>query len=168
MKLSKWFATQLQAGANGFVWAAREVPQERWEVVPPTALGEWPMAHHVFHMLFYEREMVLPHMHHWLGSPLASYEDWQKLFSDDNSSWKPHTDIEQMLTNFLHVREEQITLLQHVDDKLWNEVHPTVLWGEVSLKWIVSKTFQHTAEHTNDVMRMALFWDIFAQREKQQ
>jgi hypothetical protein len=26
---------------------------------------------------------------------------------------------------------------------------------------VVSKAYQHTAEHTNDVLRIALFWDIF-------
>ena len=168
VNLSEWFTPQLQSGADGFVWAVRQVPQERWEAKPPKALGEWPMAQHVFHMLFYEREMVLPHMRHWLGVPLASLEDWQKIFSQANASWTPQLHVENMITDFLQVRAEQIAMLQHFDDTLWHEARPNTIWGEVPLKWIVSKTFQHTAEHTNDIMRMALFWDAFAQREQQQ
>jgi hypothetical protein len=32
----------------------------------------------------------------------------------------------------------------------------------------VSKTYQHTAEHINDVLRIALFWDFFADNNRQQ
>jgi hypothetical protein len=35
-----------------------------------------------------------------------------------------------------------------------------LFWGNVTLLWLVSKTFQHTAEHIHDVMSMALFWDM--------
>ena len=35
-------------------------------------------------------------------------------------------------------------------------------WQDVALYWVVSKTFQHTAEHTHDLMRLVLFWDVAA------
>ena len=34
-----------------------------------------------------------------------------------------------------------------------------LIWGPVTLSWVVSKTYQHTAEHTGDILRIALFWD---------
>ncbi|GAC1447801.1 MAG: hypothetical protein PVSMB4_03950 [Ktedonobacterales bacterium] len=27
-------------------------------------------------------------------------------------------------------------------------------------RWVVSKPVQHTAEHTHDLMRLVLFWDL--------
>lgn len=168
MNLSEWFSTQLKASGDGFVWAAQQVPAERRYVTPPAPLGEWVLARHVFHMLIYERDIVLPHMHYWLGEPLPSTDELERRFLAEDREWKNHS-VEDMLAAFQQVRGEQIALLPRITDELWNEVRP-VVWGPVSLKWIVSKTFQHTAEHTHDVMRMALFWDMFVQweQEKQQ
>ena len=39
-------------------------------------------------------------------------------------------------------------------------------WGPIPLLWLVSKTYQHTNEHTSDVLRMALFWDYYAREEQ--
>ena len=39
-------------------------------------------------------------------------------------------------------------------------------WGPIPLLWLVSKTYQHTNEHTSDVLRMALFWDYYAREER--
>ena len=39
-------------------------------------------------------------------------------------------------------------------------------WGPVPLFWVVSKTYQHTAEHISDLLRIALFWDDFAAGEE--
>lgn len=165
MNVSEWFATQLKASADGFVWAAQEVPKERWEVAPPKMLGEWVMARHVFHMLFYEREAVLPHMWYWLGNPIAPVEEWGKRFGEEDTQWPSHPSVEHMLAEFQQVRAEQIALLPQFDDTLWHEER-NVLWGRVSIKWIVSKTFQHTAEHTHDVMGMSLYWDRYERYEQ--
>jgi hypothetical protein len=37
---------------------------------------------------------------------------------------------------------------------------------EVTLRWVVSKTLQHTFEHTNNILRIALFWDFVAEQEE--
>lgn len=34
------------------------------------------------------------------------------------------------------------------------------------MKWFVTKTFQHTAEHTHDVLSMALLWDTHEQHRQ--
>jgi hypothetical protein len=68
-------------------------------------------------------------------------------------------DIENLLTEFKRVRAEQVKLLPKFDDQAWNITCATV-WGPVTLAWVVSKTYQHTAEHTNSVMQMALIWDM--------
>ena len=30
------------------------------------------------------------------------------------------------------------------------------------LRWVVAKTYQHTAEHTSDILRIVLYWDFLA------
>ena len=164
MDLSAWFTTQLNNGAEGFIWAVEQVPPERRWLAPPKLLGEWNAARHVFHMLYYEENAVVPCMKIWLGQSPAPNE----IDIDDDSAWNEGQDLQTMLTGFRRVRAAQLELLPNFNDQLWHETRPTPYWGDVTLLWLVSKTFQHTAEHTHDIMRMALFWDAYARHEQEQ
>jgi hypothetical protein len=156
MNLSQWFYEQLQAGADGFVWSVEQIPVARLFEQPPEALGEWSAARHVFHMMYYEKTVALPSMHQWLGGMIPPYDD-----SDEDKAWADSKEnLESLLNQFKSVRAEQIALLPKFDPALWNSTREA-LWGPVTLLWVVSKTFQHTAEHTNDVMQMSLWWDDF-------
>ena len=153
MNLSEWFHNQLQSSADGLVWGAQQVPTARRNIKPPEALGEWTASRHIFHMLFYEQNIALPAMKQWLGIeiPLEGV--------DEDFEWGEGTDkIDNLLAEFKKVRDEQIQLLEKFDDQAWNSTCKTI-WGPVTLAWVVSKTFQHTAEHTSDILRIALFWD---------
>ncbi|TMF47054.1 MAG: DinB family protein [Chloroflexi bacterium] len=161
MDLSQWFNNQLNASAEGFIWAVDQVPVERRLVAPPAGLGEWNAARHVFHMLYYEQKIALPSMNQWLGRPFTLNEEEY----DEDAAWGDGRDIGEMLADFRTVRAEQIVLLPKFDEALWHETREAV-WGDVTLKWVVTKTFQHTAEHTHDVLRMALFWDMFEQHDQ--
>jgi hypothetical protein len=165
MNLSAWFSTQLKTSGDGFVWAVEQVPVERWYAIPPAPLGEWVPARHVFHMVIYEHDIVLPHMRYWLGEPLPLRDELEQRFLAEDKEWENQR-VEDQLAAFQQGRTEQIALLPSILDELWHEIRATE-WGSVSLKWIVSKTFQHTAEHTHDVMRMVLFWDGIVRREQE-
>ncbi|MGE5264995.1 MAG: DinB family protein [Acidobacteriota bacterium] len=160
MTLSDWFQNQLRSTADGFIWAAEQMPPERRYIQPPSKLGGWTAARHVFHMAYYERNVALPSMHQWLGKPRISEDDL-----DADKEWSSGHTIESLVRTFQVVRNEQIALLTQFDEPVWHETRETG-WGTVTLLWVVSKTFQHTAEHTNNVMRMALFWDIAAAQER--
>jgi hypothetical protein len=153
MDLTKWFHEHLQASADGFVWGALQVPVARRNVRPPEALGEWTASRHVFHMLFYDQNIALPTMYQWLGKPRPGEGIEEEVAWGEGSS-----DIESLLAEFKKVREEQIRLLERFDDQAWNSTRDTI-WRSVPLSWVVSKTYQHTAEHTGDILRIALFWD---------
>jgi hypothetical protein len=154
MNLSQWFFDQLQANAEGFIWSANQVPKVRQCLQPPGGLGEWSTARHIFHMVFYEQTCALPSMLQWLGEAPPSLKG-----VDEGVAWGAgRDDIEIMLAEFKQVRSDQIALLPKFDESTWNMTHKT-FWGRVTLSWVVSKTFQHTAEHTSDVMQIALFWD---------
>lgn len=154
MDLSDWFDDQLKSSADGFVWAVEQVPIERRLLSPPAPLGEWSTARQVFHMFYYEQKVALPSMRQWLGEP---FKLSGKEYNEDEA-WGDGKDLETMLSDFRTVRAEQIVLLPQFDESTWNETRPTV-WGDVTLKWVVTKTYQHTAEHTHNVLSTALFWD---------
>jgi hypothetical protein len=153
MNLNQWFHDQLQASGDGFAWGAEQVLSERRDLLPPVQLGEWTAARHVFHMLFYEQTIALPSMQQWLGGPLPPNAD-----ADEDLAWSGEDqEMGRLLGRFKQVRSEQIALLPKFEAADWETSRETV-WGPRPLRWVVSKTYQHTAEHTHDVMRLALFW----------
>jgi hypothetical protein len=153
MELSQWFDSQLRSTLDGFVWAIQQVPKERLQVVPPIQLGEWSAAQHIFHMLDYEERFVLPSMAQWLGVPPVIPEDTETGTEPTRSS------VEEQLAQFERVRQAQINMLPKFDPAAWNVIKRTTFWGDISLYWLVTKTLQHTAEHTHNVLSLTLFWD---------
>ena len=43
------------------------------------------------------------------------------------------------------------------------EAPQATLWGDKPLKMIVTKTYQHTFEHGDTLLRMGLWWEEFQQ-----
>jgi hypothetical protein len=156
VELSSWFDYQLRSTLDGFVWAVQQLPIERWYAVPPAPLGEWSAAQHVFHMLEYEERLAWPSMHQWLGAPRVMRPMHQE---------QDLPRIEEMLNRFEYVRREEIDLLPRFSDEDWNSKQRTTFWGDVSLYWLVCKTYQHTTEHTHDILRLSLFWDRILERK---
>ena len=159
MNSTEWFCAQLQSSADGFVWGAELVPGARRYLQPPKDLGEWTAARHVFHMMNYELTIALPSMQQWLGSEIPNIE-----VLDEDRAWAKNRDpFEKLLAQFKEVRADQMALFQKFDADSWGAIREAV-WGPVTLFWVVSKTYQHTAEHTSDILRMALFWDYFEEK----
>jgi hypothetical protein len=160
MDLSQWFHEQLQTSADGFAWAVEQVPTERRYALPPLPLGTWSAVRHAFHMFFYERTFALPSMRQWLGGPrpdvfgLSEEAAWA-----DGPARGSDPDLDGLLASFREVRAEQVVLLSEFDGSAWDEARST-LWGPVTLRWVVTKTCQHTAEHTHDVLSLVLYWDM--------
>lgn len=151
--IGRWFQSQLKASGLGFAWAVEQVPLERRLIQPPIALGEWSVARHAFHLLFYEQNIALPTMLHWLGGPKPS------LFGlDEDGAWGQRPKLEDIVALFLEVRSEQIDLLPRFTAEQWEEMRKTI-WGPVSLRWVLTKTYQHTNEHVHGVLSIALYWD---------
>ena len=73
--------------------------------------------------------------------------------------------LTELLDQFCAVRRAQIALLSQVSEQAWHAQQMTG-WGPIPLLWLVSKTYQHTNEHTSDVLRLALFWDYYAREEQ--
>ncbi len=156
MELSSWFSLQLKSSAEGFAWAIERVPEARRYVPPPGPLGEWTVARHLFHMLYYDEHLALPGMQQWLGALLSVVDE-----DGEDTAWQGSERVEDLLPRFLEVRNRQIALLPAFQPSEWLRSCETV-WGQTTLEWVVAKTYQHTAEHVSDVLRIALFWDRFA------
>jgi hypothetical protein len=153
VNLGEWFKSQLATSADAFAWAVAQVPADRQQREPPNGLGAWTAARHVFHLLFYEREIALPAMRLWLGQ---SYD--AAAAPDEDIAWDSKAASADLLEQFRQVRAEELALLADMPETAWTEERPTA-WGKPTLQWVVTKTLQQTAEHTHLVLSLALYWE---------
>lgn len=159
MDLSDWFHNQLLTSAEGAVWAFSQIPIKRYGCCPPAPhyLGTWPPARHLWHLLHYERCLAIPSMHQWTDKANAPRdEDW----ADDDDTWAKAwaTGLVDLPSQFLTIRQEQLQLLRVVPPDDWHSIR-TTLWGKKPFTMVVTKTYQHTLEHCDTLLRMALWWD---------
>lgn len=78
--------------------------------------------------------------------------------------WRNPPAMDEMLSRFRAVRMEEINLLPEFEPSAWESIRRTTFWGEVSLVWMVGKTYQHTLEHTHDLLRFSPFWERVLKR----
>ena len=164
MDLARWFEGQLRTSADGFAWSVEQVANERRYAQPPGPpgglLGEWSVARHAFHLLYYEQYAALPILQHWPQQPFLSFAGYR---DQEASAWAAAPALETIVEEFRARRAEHNALLLHVSEAAWEEA-PATAWGHETLRWIVTKTYQHTLEHTNNILQIALFWDRVALR----
>lgn len=152
----EWFRYQLKASAAGFEWAFLNLPPSFLEQPPPEPqyLGTWSPTRHVWHVTEYERCLAIPSMHCWIG--LSNDIVWH----DDDQAWAQvqARQPEKLIAHFQQVRQQQIELLDHLVNIDWSAPRQTP-FGQKPLLWIVTKTFQHTWEHGDTLLRMGLWWE---------
>jgi len=159
MDLAQWFRQQLQVSMDGFLWAVELIPQDRLYQEPRS--DRWSAARIVYHMVSYEQRLGLPSILQWTGGPLpvasSMLEDEMKedyLWGDGQGH-----EIQKMLADFKSIRPQQLEALSRLSEQSWNEERETV-WGQKPLKWVVTKTYQHTLEHTDELLKAYLFlWE---------
>lgn len=154
-----WFRYQLKASGDGFAWAFEQLPKEWHYQLPPDAryLGTWPPIRHVWHVAGYERDLVIPSMKQWLGGTMPAGDSWK----DDDATFEVDCaqEMDHIVDQFRQVRQQQIDLLDQLADVDWDTPRLN-LWGNRPLSMIVTKTFQHTFEHGDTLMRMGLWWKV--------
>lgn len=161
--ISTWFHAQLTSSAAAFLWAVEQVPTERRLLTPPDPLGEWSVVRHVFHLFAYERRLALPNMRLALGVSYVKDTTYQ-----EETEWAKGHNLDILLDDFRQIRNEEVALLGSYTAEDWEKNIISPNWEDVTLRWVVTKTLQHTFDHTNSILAMSLFWDFFAQREAEE
>ena len=155
---AQWFQYQLQASGDGFIWGFSQLPEYLLDQLPvePGYLGTWQPLRHVWHVTEYERCLALPTMKQWLSGPMPPEDAWK----DDDAAWAAVKDRRPAALSaaFRQVRQQQIDLLAQLANADWETPRET-LWGMRPLSWIVTKTFQHTYEHGDTLLRMGIWWE---------
>lgn len=158
MDWPNWFLTQLQVSAEGFEWGFWSVPEHLRQAVPiePQYLGQWPAVRHVWHVTEYERCLALPAMGLWLEGAHPADNAW----ADDDETWNANRLLpaQTLIDRFWDVRRQELAVIRTLQTVDWEEKRNTG-WGRKPLRWVVTKTFQHTLEHGDTLLRMSLWWE---------
>ncbi len=154
---ANWFRLQLQSSADGFVWAFGQLPKDYHFLMPPNPdyMGTWPPIRHIWHVAGYERCLVIPSMRQWFETPVPNDIIWDD--SNQGFAAAQEAGLQGIVEHFLQVRRQQIEMLDELTNVDWEAARAT-LWGNQPLKMIVTKTYQHTFEHADTLLRMALWW----------
>jgi hypothetical protein len=158
---SSWFRAQLQSSGDGFVWAFEQIAPHLRDKLPPRPgyLGTWPPIRHIWHVALYERTLVIPSMRQWLGDPLPDGAGWTEGNQDDVAfAQAQQAGLADVVATFCDIRRRQIVMLDALEEVDWEAPRET-LWGHKPLKMIVTKTYQHTFEHGDTLLRMGLWWE---------
>jgi DinB family protein len=159
MDESDFFAEQLRVTANQFIWAARRIPEAQRHVAPE---GRWCAGRIIFHITNYERLTVVPSMRLWAGGPAVD----DSPLDDEPVDWErkgKRMTYNDLISGFEAIRAEQVALISQLIGR-WDETRdsPWTLKDAppITLRWVVTKTIQHTFEHSDELLRMGLYADM--------
>ena len=157
MHLSQIFQQQLKTSMENFLWAVEQIPQERLYLAPRP--NRWPIARIIFHLTRYEQRLALPSMQQWLSGPRPIVGTQEEDNAQDERDWNggESHNIQILIADFEAIRSQQLALFPQFNEQSWREEREAI-WGKVSLRWILTKTYQHTLEHTDEVLRAYLWW----------
>ncbi|MEX0801115.1 MAG: DinB family protein [Dehalococcoidia bacterium] len=159
-------ATRLADSLQTLEWATSLVPPQWTHALPDYySPGEWSVAMILAHLVIYEETMAAPVLEALAAggdgvdaapSPGEGSLSAAKAISDSA--------VEELLERLAASRTRQIEIVKSYAPERFNEP-VTSLWVNSpihgrslhSAGWVATKTFQHTWEHGNAIMRVALF-----------
>jgi len=168
-------ASRLQETERLIRWAISIVPVDRLLEPPPhakhpqsakgfkTYFGDWPALRQLFHLAFYEGTYAIPAMQCCVGGPQPAVDLVFPQMDLEEKAWQvalaPGLGKDSLLSRLHELRELQLQMLQAMSIEEWESERVETGLGTVSAEFVVSKTIQHSLEHTNELMKNALYWE---------
>ncbi|NHJ47824.1 MAG: hypothetical protein FK733_08555 [Asgard group archaeon] len=173
---------QLKETVKIIDWGIKQIPKERLLEIPPHGthpqstdydkryFGNWSAYRILFHLVLYEEYHVIPSLMKFINAQ----EDISGIDLDEEVAWKNElikgVNVDGLLMRLNQARNNQIDIIKRIDDNKWTADTGHTSCMHSSPEFITSKTIQHTLEHGNKILRIALFWDrllhMLDQREK--
>ena len=127
-------------------------------------LGTWSVAENLAHLAVYEEHVAAPILEAIVAGRDAAEDVNSVIESDYEAHWQalsksPLNEIAQRLSG---ARSRQVDAVSAMSDDLFH-APTTTLWTDVlaadghSAAWVAAKTLQHTWEHGNSILCIALF-----------
>lgn len=158
--------TRLRESLETVVWAAKLVPADYTHtLLPGSPTDAWTVTMNIAHLIVYDEGIAIPVL-----ESLVEGENGSTKIRTDNEAWFYNDAValaaeplDALLERFTSARMRQIKVAGSFTDADWNRRWSPVFGsgahgnGPHSPAWVANKTFQHTWEHGNAVLRAALF-----------
>ena len=157
--------TRLRDSLATIEWASSMIPVRWTHDAPPTAApGAWSVAMNLAHLVTYEEQLALPvlramaHGSDGEGTVRSGLEHWFHADAVALSS----DPVDLLVSRLRAAREEQIRTIEPLTADAFNTPRTRLFTDpgadlRHSIAWVATKTFQHTWEHGNAILRVALF-----------
>ena len=156
-------ADRLRQSLDTVEWAVGWIPPSYTHEIPEgTSPGEWGAAMNLAHLIVYDEEIANPVLASLaeggdgVGATKSHLEQW---FQPEAEAMAPDP-IAALAGRFATAHKRHIEIVESFSDERFNTpVTPLFTRGETlrAPGWIATKTFQHTWEHGNALLRLALF-----------
>lgn len=162
-------AHRLEESLRTLEWALAQLPEKLYRstmLAPHAAFGVdcWSAAMNVAHLALYDERLALPMVESLAAGGdgtgvLPSYAEGSLVDETARLSERP---LDEVLSRLRAARQRQVALTATFTEELFN-TPMTPSWRGIagtSLKspgWVLNKTFQHTWEHGNAILQIALF-----------
>lgn len=160
-------AARLEESFETLRWAVGMAPSA-WHHRPPPFQrpgGElpWSIAQNLAHMLIYEETAAAPVLEELLagGDGSLAVPSWRdERFSEERVGFArlSREPVAELLDRLGRARRRQVDAVRTFSSERFN-TKLTSLWGPSGQRpgWVATKTFQHTWEHGNSILQVALF-----------
>ena len=157
-------AARLRDALETMVWASTLVPARWTHQMPESAPGDsWTVAMNLAHIVTYEKCIGLPLLESLAaGGDGTGVVTFEQSFFDDAQAIATEP-IAALLEQFRTLREREIAIVQAYDAARFNsaatDAFNTPMHGNRrhTPAFIATKSFQHTWEHGNAILRALLF-----------
>jgi hypothetical protein len=160
---------RLRRSLDDVLYAVSITPETWRHRAPATVegldwLGGWSVAENLAHLAVYEESIAAPVLEAILAGRDGTDDVISVLEGDYEARWRnlAASPIEHISQRLADARDHQIAAVSSMSDDLFHEL-TTALWATDltrnghSAAWVATKTFQHTWEHGNSILRIALF-----------
>ena len=127
-------------------------------------LGSWSVADNLAHLAIYEEQVAAPILEAIAAGYDAANTVSSVLESNYDSLWQElaQSPMDVIASRFSAARLRQVDTLSSMSEERFQTL-ATTLWLDQleaeghSAAWVAAKTFQHTWEHGDSILRIALF-----------
>ena len=127
-------------------------------------LGSWSVADNLAHLAIYEEQVAAPILVAIAAGHDAANAVNSVLESNYQSLWQElaQSPMDAIASRFSAARMRQVAALSSMSEERFQTL-ATTLWLDQleaeghSAAWVAAKTFQHTWEHGDSILRIALF-----------
>src|SRR5215204_2937487 len=159
----------LEESLNAIEWALSRTSPPQFHATPKGAAaafqeGAWSMAMNVAHLAVYDERLAIPVLEGLLagGDGLGAASTPREDAFQRECEALSEEPREAILARLRAARQRQVALVRRFSDEQFNTLR-TPLWGKYygaplhASGWVAAKSWQHTYEHTNALLRIALF-----------